>query len=352
MTAVPSYANPTSLEAFGLSRVVDGHNDHAWASRLSRSHSVDGLDREGHGLHTDLPKLRAGGVGGQFWSVYAPSDLAPAEAVQYTLEQIDFVHRFVARYPQDLVPARTGHDVRAAWSTGRIACLLGAEGGNSIGGSLGVLRVLASLGLRYLTLTHNVNVDWADSATDVVNHGGLSEFGRDVVREMNRLGVLVDLAHVSTGTMRDAIAISDDPVVFSHSSCATLCPHPRNVPDDVLASLAANGGVLMVAFVPMFLSSDYRDWFDSGKVGAKPVVTVADVADHVEHARESAGIAHIGLGSDYDGFEDFPVSMGDVSGFAPLIDCLADRGWSASELAMLMGGNILRVLDDVVLAQR
>lgn len=340
------FTHQTSRDAFDISRVIDGHNDLAWASRTKFGYSVEGLDELSDRFDTDIPRLRRGGVGAQFWSVYSPDDLQPGDAVQYTLEQIDFVHRLVGRYPDDLILARTGDDIRAAWSRGQIASLLGAEGGHSIGGSLGVLRVMARLGLKYMTLTHNHNVAWADSATDEAVHGGLTTFGREVVAEMNSLGVIPDLSHVSPDTMRDAIDATIAPVIFSHSSCAALCRHPRNVPDDVLGSLSVNGGVIMIAFVPSFLSIRYSEWFDAGAVGPKPPVTVSDVADHVEHAREVAGIEHIGIGSDYDGFEDFPEAMADVAGFSPLVDCLANRGWSAVELAGLMGGNVLRVLDD------
>ncbi|AIY15957.1 membrane dipeptidase [Pimelobacter simplex] len=320
-------------------------NDLAFAARERLGYSVEGLDR-GSPLQTDIDRLRQGGVGGQFWSVFAPSELPPVDTVQYTLEQIDFVYRLIARYPETFRFARTGDDVRRSWDDGKVASLIGAEGGNSIGGSLAVLRVLARLGLRYMTLTRNYNVDWADSATDEPVHHGLSDFGRDVVREMNRLGVLVDLSHVSADTMRDAISVSQEPVIFSHSSCFSVCAHPRNVPDDVLASLSGNGGVVMVAFVPQFVDADYHAWFDGGGVGTKPRVTVQHVADHVDHAREVAGLEHIGFGSDYDGCDDFPVDMADVVGFAPLLDELATRGWSAPDLAKLMGGNVLRVLDE------
>lgn len=342
----PAYTHPVAHQAFDLSQIIDGHNDLAWSSRTLAEYTVDGLDGPVHPFQTDIERMRAGGVGAQFWSVYSRGGLPPSEAVQYTLEQIDFVQRLVGRYPDTFVLARTGADVRTAWERGQIASLLGAEGGNSIGGSLAVLRVLAGLGVRYLTLTHNHNTTWADSATDVPAHGGLTDFGREVVAEMNRLGVLADLSHGSVGTMRDTLDVSSAPVIFSHSSCHQVCPHPRNVPDDVLGRLSTNGGVLMIAFIPEFICPEYWAWHDDGKHGARPAVTVDQVADHIEHAREVAGIDHIGFGSDYDGGGDFPDGMGDVSGFAVLIDRLAERHWSAPDLAKLMGGNILRVLDD------
>ncbi|XBB69340.1 dipeptidase [Nocardioides sp. WV_118_6] len=341
----PAVTHPVVRQALELAQVIDGHNDLPHRARNIAGYSVEGL-LAGSPFQTDVDRLRRGGVGGQFWSVYADSELPAVEAVQYTFEQIDFVYRLLDRYPEVFELARTGDDVRRIWGRGKIASLLGAEGGDSIGGSLAVLRMMARLGLRYMTLTHNYNVPWADSATDEPVLGGLSDFGREVVREMNRLGVLADLSHVSADTMRDAIRTSSAPVIFSHSSCQALCAHPRNVPDDVLASLPGNGGVLMVAFVPMFLSEEYDAWFRGGQQGPRPPVTVDHVADHIEHAREVAGIDHIGLGSDYDGFDDFPEGMTSVSGFAPLLDRLAERGWSARDLSRLTGANVLRVLDE------
>jgi membrane dipeptidase len=339
--------NPTTREALTSFPVIDGHNDLAWAAREDADrYSVEGLGADPHSrFQTDLPRLRAGGVGAQFWSVYVPSTLAAGDAVQATLEQIDFVHRFVARYPDDLALAWTADDVRAAWAEGKIASLLGAEGGQSIGGSLEVLRMLARLGVRYMTLTHNDNSPWADSATDEPVHGGLSEFGREVVREMNACGVIVDLSHVSVDTMNDTLDMTTKPVIFSHSSCRALCGHVRNVPDAVLKRLPENGGVIMIAFVPPFLSDDYAKWFVAGGIGPKPKVTVDDVVAHIEHAREVAGLDHIGLGGDYDGFDDFPEALADVSGYPRVLDRLAERGWSADEIGKLTGGNLLRVLD-------
>lgn len=337
--------HPAVHEALAAGPLIDGHNDLAWSCRRHRAYSVDGLAAGADDLHTDLDRLRRGGVGAQFWSVFAETDLVGGEAVQYTLEQVDFVRRLIARYPDDLEFAWSAADVRRIWSEGRIASLLGAEGGHSLGGSLAVLRVLRDLGVRYLTLTHNRTIDVGDSATDAPQHGGLSDFGRDVVAESNRLGMLVDLSHVAATTMNDALDVTRAPVVFSHSSCRAVTDHPRNVPDDVLRRLETNGGVVMVSFVPSFVSATYAAWRDAGRIGRPPLVTIDEVADHVDHAREVAGIDHIGLGSDYDGFLDFPSGMEDVRGFAALLDVLAGRGWSAADLTALAGGNVLRVLD-------
>lgn len=343
-------AHPAVVEALAAFPVIDGHNDLAWAAREDATdrYGVGGLDAaSAHGrFQTDLPRLRAGGVGAQFWSVYVPSTLPEPEAVVATLEQIDFVHRFVARHPDDLALAWSADDVRAAWASGRIASLLGAEGGHSIAGSLPVLRELARLGVRYMTLTHNDNTAWADSATDEPVHGGLTDFGRQVVREMNDVGMIVDLSHVSAQTMHAALDETRTPVIFSHSSCRALCGHPRNVPDDVLQRLDTNGGVIMIAFVPPFLTDDYAAWMRGGSEGPKPPVTIDDLVRHVEHARDVAGIDHIGLGGDYDGFEDFPPGLEDVSGYPRLLERLAERGWSATDLGKLTGANLLRVLGD------
>lgn len=342
--------HPTVAEALALAPVIDGHNDLPWRAREDAAdrYSVEGLGTDApHGRYdTDIPRLRAGGVGAQFWSVYTPIEVTGGDAVQYTLEQIDYVHRLVERYPDDLVLARTGDDVRAAVAEGRIASLLGAEGGHSIADSLAVLREFARLGVRYMTLTHNANTSWADSATDEPAHGGLTDFGREIVREMNRVGMLVDLSHVSADTMRDALDTTTAPVIFSHSSCRAVCGHPRNVPDDVLGRLSANGGVVMIAFPPPFLTQEYADWFIGGQTGPRPPVTVDDVVRHIEHARGVAGVDHIGLGGDYDGFDDFPDGLRDVTSYPVVLTRLAERGWSAADLSKLTGGNLLRVLDE------
>jgi membrane dipeptidase len=351
--------------------VVDGHNDLAWELRVRAGYDLDRVDvaRPQPGLQTDIPRLRAGGVGAQFWSVYVPARLQGDHAVSATLEQVDFVHRLVARYPHAFALATSAAEVERAVAAGRIACLLGAEGGHCIDGSLGTLRMLYVLGVRYLTLTHNHNVPWADSATDAPSAGGLTRFGEAVVAEMNRLGMLVDLSHVAPTTMRAALRASRAPVIFSHSSARALCDVPRNVPDDVLGALAANGGVCMVTFVPMFVSPACADWWERARVhlaGAgvelddqvaaqpllaawerghpRPVATVADVADHVDHVREAAGLDHVGLGGDYDGVDVQPVGLEDVSGYPLLVAELLGRGWSDAEVAKLTWGNALRVL--------
>lgn len=354
--------------------LIDGHNDLPWEAREQVSYDFDRLDIADRlaTTNTDLPRLREGGVGAQFWSVFVPSTLPGPEAVVATLEQVDAVHAMVARYPGDLALATTADEVEAANASSRIASLLGAEGGHSIGCSLGALRMLHTLGVRYLTLTHNDNTPWADSATDVPAVGGLSAFGREVVGEMNRLGMMVDLSHVAATTMRAALDTSRAPVIFSHSSALALCDTPRNVPDDVLGRLADNGGVCMVTFVPEFVSPATAAWrleaaAAAAEVGVaatdfvafqrfsvpwsrqhpKPDATIADVVAHVEHVREVAGIDHIGLGGDYDGTDTYPLGLEDVSGYPRLVAALLERGWSEPDLAKLVRGNTLRVMRDV-----
>ncbi|MEU9880104.1 dipeptidase [Streptomyces phaeochromogenes] len=351
--------------------VVDGHNDLPWALREQVRYDIGArdiaADQSAH-LHTDLARLRAGGVGAQFWSVYVRSDLPGA--VTATLEQIDCVRQLIARYPADLRAALTAADMEAARGEGRIASLMGAEGGHSIDNSLATLRGLYELGVRYMTLTHNDNIAWADSATDKPSVGGLSAFGREVVREMNRLGMLVDLSHVAATTMRDALDTSVAPVIFSHSSSRAICDHPRNIPDDVLERLPANGGVAMVTFVPKFVLQAAVDWTaaadenmreqgfhhldttaEAMKVhrlfeesNPRPVATVPTVADHLDHMREVAGVDHIGIGGDYDGTAFTPDGLDDVSGYPNLIAELLDRGWSSTDLAKLTWQNAVRVL--------
>ncbi len=367
--------NSTELAAELLAAhpIVDGHNDLPFALRELVGYDLDAYDiglRQKQ-THTDLPRLAEGGVGAQFWSVFVPSNWAGERAVTATFEQIDVVHRIVARYRDRTVLATTEADVRQAWREGKLASLLGAEGGHSIDSSLAVLRAMFALGVRYLTLTHNDNVPWADSATDEAVLGGLNDFGREVVAEMNRLGMLVDLSHVSADTMRDALAVSASPVIFSHSSARAVCDVPRNVPDDVLATLAVNGGVCMVTFVPVFVSTRCRDFEAAAREELvrrggnprdgdqlaeavtqyaaeqpRPKATVAEVADHVEHVREVAGLAHVGLAGDYDGCDEFPTGLEDVTGYPALIAELIGRGWSTAELAGLTGENALRVLAD------
>ncbi|WP_211588814.1 dipeptidase [Allorhizocola rhizosphaerae] len=346
--------------------VWDGHNDLPWKLRCHAGGAVAGIDvRGGTGwAHTDIPRLRAGGVGAQFWSVWVPSNLPEAEAVQTTLEQVDIVHRMAEAYARDLVLATTAGGVADAMREGRIASLIGAEGGHSIGSSLGVLRTLQALGVRYMTLTHNDNVPWADSATDFPAVGGLSPFGVEVVREMNRLGMIVDLSHVHELTMNAALAVSAAPVMFSHSSARAVCDVPRNVPDGVLAKLRDNGGVCMIAFVAEFVSParGARWERDPGAAAGDwkfppdaPPATIADVVRHIEHVREVAGVDHVGIGGDYDGSTHMPVGLDDVSGYPRLFDALREKRWSQAELTKLAHGNMLRVMravEDVASRQR
>ncbi|MDY7544260.1 MULTISPECIES: dipeptidase [unclassified Cryobacterium] len=329
--------------ALELAPLVDGHNDWAWECRENRAYSVEGLER-GLTTDTDIERLRAGRVGAQFWSVYVSDESVGADAVQGTLEQIDWVYRLAARYPDDFQIARSAADVESARSHGRIASLLGAEGAHSLNDSPAVLRMFARLGVRYLTLTHVHNTTWADSGTDEPVHGGLTERGVEYVREMNRLGMLVDLSHVSPATAHAALSVTSAPVIFSHSSCAAVTDHPRNVPDDVLERLRDNDGVLMLTFVPQFLSPDFAAWFDGPRDGPAPTVTLDEVIAHIEHARRVAGIRHIGLGGDFDGTDEFPVGLEGVDGYPALLTELAARGWTAVELAALAGANVLRVL--------
>jgi membrane dipeptidase len=351
--------------------VIDGHNDLAWALRQARPRDAAGTDISAplDFTHTDLPRLRRGGVGGQFWSVYVPAQLQGEAAVVTTLEQIDLVRQLAGCHPDALALAFTAADVERIMASGRVASLLGAEGGHSIAGSLGALRALYSLGVRYMTLTHNLNLSWADSATDRPAAGGLTAFGREVVREMQRLGMLVDLSHVAATTMGDALDTAEAPVIFSHSSSLALCDHPRNVPDAILATLPANGGLCMITFVPAFVAQRCRDWElelaaemarqgldyrdlssrklvkDAWLAGhPRPKATIADVIAHVEHVREVAGIDHIGLGGDYDGVDELPSGLEDVSCYPALIDELLPRKWSDSDCGKLTSGNLLRVL--------
>ena len=360
------------------SPLVDGHNDLAWALREAGSQDLAGTDLAGPVgfTHTDLPRLAEGGVGAQFWSVYVPVSLAGEAAVAVTLEQIDFAHRMAGRYPDRLELALTAADVERIFAAGRVASLIGAEGGHSIGCSLGALRALYRLGVRYLTLTHNANVPWADSATDEPAAGGLTAFGREVVAEMQRLGMLVDLSHTAPPTMRDAFDAAEAPVIYSHSSARALCDHPRNVPDEMLARLPGNNGVCMVTFVPAFVSQQCREWhlgldaemkrrgldpWDQASRAAReeyarrnpaPRATLAQVADHIEHVREVAGADHVGIGGDFDGTEDLPDGLGDVSCYPALVAELLERGWSEQDCARLAGGNVLRVMREAESAAR
>ena len=352
--------------------LVDGHNDLLWEMRKQAGYDFARIDiaAAAPSLQTDLPRLRAGGLGAQFWSVYAPSDLPGDQAVTATLEQLDGLHEMVRRYADQLELAGTADDVDRIAADGRIASLAGMEGGQSIGCSLGALRMLYALGARYMTLTHNHNNPWADSATDEPEHDGLTAFGEEVVREMNRLGMLVDLSHVAPATMHAALRVTEAPVVFSHSSARALCEHPRNVPDDVLALLPDNGGVCMVTPVPGFLSQEIADTWKTdhleeqrlqGEYRDAPAeveaqmekrraghsfaaVTVAQVADHVDHVRDIAGIASVGIGGDYDGVPFMPEGLEDVSTYPVLFAELRSRGYSDDELRRIAGRNVLRAL--------
>ncbi|TCK22630.1 dipeptidase [Pseudonocardia endophytica] len=351
-----------------LSRVplLDGHNDLPWALRELDGPEPD-LEAGEPRLHTDLPRLRAGRVGAQFWSVYVPGSFTGDSAVTAVFEQVDRVHQLAARYPS-LAMTGSADDVDAAFGAGRIASLMGAEGGHAIANSLGVLRSLRRSGVRYMTLTHNLNNDWADSATDEPVHGGLTPFGREVVAEMNRIGMIVDLSHVAATTMRDALSSTSAPVLFTHSGARSVTDHPRNVPSDVLAALPGNGGVCMVTFVPRFVSGAVAEWdgrladamdaagLDHRDLAARnafaerwdgpeaPRATVDDVVAHLDHVREAAGIDHVGIGGDYDGVADLPSGLEDVSGYPRLFDALLDRGWSSEDCTRLAGANALRVL--------
>jgi membrane dipeptidase len=353
--------------------LVDGHNDLLWEARQQSGYDFDRLDLSQRlaTTQTDLPRMRDGGVGAQFWSVWVPSSLPEGEAVIQTLEQVDAVHQMVARYGDQLGFARTADELEAVFASGRIASLMGAEGGHSIGCSLAALRMLHVLGVRYLTLTHNDNVPWADSATDEPVNGGLTAFGVEVVREMNRIGMLVDLSHVSADTMRDALRVSEVPVMFSHSSARAVCDVTRNVPDDVLETLRDKEGVCMVTFVPKFVSPAAAQWHEEAaraalELGVKatdhiaystftvtyrkqhpgPAATIDHVVAHIEHVRDVAGISHVGIGGDYDGTEELPLGLEDVSSYPRLFAALADRGWSDQDLIKLAGANLLRVMRD------
>jgi membrane dipeptidase len=381
--------NPVVTSVLKAAPVIDGHNDLPMQLRAHRGYAVDGLAEGAPEFHTDIPRLRAGGVGAQFWSVYVPSDLPEPEAVVATMEQVDAVWRMVAAYPSELAIAFTADDVTRAWQAGRIASLIGIEGGHCLATSLGVLRSFARLGVRYVTLTHNNNTSWADSAAEDPAVDGLNDVGRAIVREMQRTGVLVDLSHVAPVTMRAALDVATAPVIFSHSSARAVTDHRRNVPDDVLARLRDNGGVVQVTFVPYFVSAQLSAWAAAAEAewerlglppaaaawpaapipgmaatpgsppaaqfshpafqpwlaaNPRPAATLRQVADHLDHAREVAGVDHVGLGGDYDGTDLLPEGLEDVSAYPRLLSELADRGWSADDLAKLTGRNMLRVL--------
>ena len=355
--------------------LIDGHNDYPWALREKAQRNFEKLDiaKSQPSIMTDIARLRAGGVGGQFWSVYVPVELTGQSAVTATLEEIDTVHQMTRRYPETFELALTADDVERIFKQGRIASLIGMEGGHSIDNSLGALRMFHRLGARYMTLTHAKNTAWADSATDDPKFGGLAPFGEEVVREMNWLGMLVDLSHVSPETMEDAIRISQAPVIFSHSSARALNDVPRNVPDSVLRLLPKNGGVVMVTFVPGFLDRAVAAWnklqdaerdrltklspTDTAAVTRgvdawtaahpAPRATLSEAADHIDHIRKVAGIDHIGLGSDFDGITQVPLGLEDVSKYPSLIAELLRRVYKDDEVKKITGQNILRVMREV-----
>ena len=382
--AVPlSAQTPEEIAAAALEAapVWDGHNDVPIQLRGRFGNVIGEFDfedtsdtgpsnAEGRPMHTDFARLAAGKVGAQFWSVYVSSDLAPRDAVVATIEQIDVTKRLIARYPDRLALALTAADVERAVAGGRIASLLGMEGGHSIDGNLAVLRQMYDLGARYMTLTHSKNTPWADSATAAPQHGGLTDFGRDVVREMQRIGMLVDLSHVSEGTMLDALEVAGAPVIFSHSGALGATAHPRNVPDRVLEKLRGNGGIVMIVALPAYISETRRQWGAANEAEKKrletlhpgdpdavkrgqdawkalnpePLATIADMADHVDHVRQVAGIDHIGVGGDYDGMATGPAGMEDVAGYPALFAELARRGYSQADLEKISSRNMLRVM--------
>jgi membrane dipeptidase len=314
--------------------LIDGHNDYPWALRehnAARDLNLLDIRVAQPTIHTDIPRLRQGGVGGQFWSVYVPAKLVGAAAVRATLEQIDVVHRMVRKYADTFELATTAADVERIFKTGRIASLIGMEGGHAIDNSLATLRMFHAADARYMTLTHSTNVRWADSGTDTPRLAGLSPFGEEVVREMNRLGMLVDLSHTSPDTMLDALRVTEAPVIFSHSNARALRDHGRNVPDDVLRLLPKNGGIVMVTFVPGFLTRD-------GKA------SLADVANHLDYVRKVAGPDHVGIGSDFDGIDAVPTGLEDVSKYPALTAELLRRGWPEQDVRKALGLNILRVM--------
>jgi len=356
--------------------LIDGHNDYPWALREidpGRDFAKADITKSAPNLMTDIPRLRAGGVGGQFWSVYVPSTMPGSTAVTATLEQIEVVHRMTKKWPEVFELALTAEDVERSFRRGRIASLIGMEGGHSIDNSLATLRMMYALGARYMTLTHNNNLAWADSAAQAPEHGGLTRFGEEVVREMNWLGMIVDLSHVSPDTMEDALRVSAAPVIFSHSSARAVTDVPRNVPDAILQQLPKNGGVVMITFVPGFISSDVVAYDkrqgaererlvtampndEAGQRAAlatwrkgnpEPRATLAQVADHIDHVRKVAGIDHIGLGSDFDGITSVPVGLEDVSKYPALTIELLRRGYSDDDVKKILGLNVLRVIRQV-----
>ncbi len=369
----PQAALAHAKQLLSTTPLIDGHNDLPWAIRESKTAPMDveAYDLRKHTPHqTDIARMREGKVGGQFWSVYVPGEVRDSGFAKFQLEQIDIARRMIAKYPEALTAASTAADVRAAFAAGKVGSLLGMEGGHAIENSLGALRDYYALGVRYMTLTHNVTLDWADAALDSAKHGGLTNFGREVVREMNRMGMLVDLAHVSTGTMSNALDVTEAPVIFSHSGARALVDHARNVPDSILRRMPKNGGVVMVPFVPSFVSplvrahdiarakvsSDAkRAGRDSTSIARElkswdashpaPKATLKDVANVIDYVKKVAGVDHVGIGSDFDGADDdFPVGLEDQSKYPMLFAELIMRGWSDADLKKLAGENVLRAL--------
>ncbi len=382
--AIAATPEETAREVLARSPIIDGHNDtpHQIAELFDRDFSKFDLNTLPADIlaktHTDIPNARAGFLGGQFWSVYVDAALPKEEAVTRTIKQIDVVRQMIARYPDSFAYASNAAEVEAAMKAGKIASLIGMEGGHSIGGSLGILRQTYALGARYMTITHSLTNDWADSATDAPKHDGLSPFGFEVLAEMNRLGMIVDISHVSEATMHDVLDKSTAPVLFTHSNARAITPHPRNVPDSVLKRLPQNGGVVMVTFVPGFTSPERRQWeyqrsaiagrakteFSGNPDGEKaavdswiaanpqPKATLAQVADHIDHIRKVAGIDHIGIGGDFGGVDELPVGLENVSKYPALFAELVRRGYSKADLAKISQGNVLRVMRGVEKAAR
>ena len=355
--SVPRTGDPhldVALRVLSTTPLVDGHNDLPWAIR---THEAAPMDVAAYDLrtrapgHTDIERLRQGRVGIQFWSVYVPSDSVRAGAARVQLEQIDIARQLFTRYPDVFEETRTADAAVRAFRAGRIGSVIGMEGGHVLENSLGALRAYYDLGARYLTLTHSANTDWADAATDTPRHNGLTPFGREVVREMNRLGMMVDLSHVSPATMHAALDVTEAPVIFSHSSARAVTEHARNVPDDVLRRMRENGGVVMITFVPAFINREVARWYElpaaerSGQ--SPPRATLADAVRHIEHVRDVAGIDHVGIGGDFDGITTVPVGLEDVSTYPALFAELSRRGWSEGDLRKLAGENALRVWREV-----
>jgi len=377
----PSPERLEALAALDAAPVFDGHNDMPLQLRIRVDNKINTFDftdttgledahPRGYPMHSDLTRLKEGRVGAQIWAIYVPATLPEPEAVRMTMEQIDVTKRLIARYPDEMAYAETADQIEIAMREGKLASILAVEGGHSIGSSLAVLRQFYALGVRYLTLTHVLDTPWADSATDDPEHGGLSDFGKDVVREMNRMGMVVDLSHVSEDAMRDALAISRAPVIFSHSGAKAVNGHARNVPDDVLLRLRDNGGVIMLVGLPGYLNEDRRQWHsqhaaetarlaalnqgrpdlvDAGmaewiEINPEPPTMISHMADHIDHIKALIGVEHIGIGGDFDGMPAGPVGFEDVSGYPALFEELVRRGYSQVELELIANRNALRVL--------